>query len=230
LYLGAVGRDDRTGSSIVLRNNPGGVLLNMSTFITDPTCNNFPIVNIATVSGTAWHTVKMTTQYHEDLSLDVTTYVIDEGAAGQTTAQAVSWPHPWRQCNGFPYTPGASLKFSNGSDDTTAFNGFYYDDVSLQVLRSSANNTVVASFFTSFELTPPLDTDGDGVPDAIDNCPTTPNANQADTDGDGIGDVCDHVGPPTNKDQCKNGGWQTFDTPRRFKNQGDCIQYVNTGR
>ncbi len=34
-----------------------------------------------------------------------------------------------------------------------------------------------------------------------------------------------------NKDQCKNGGWQTF---RRadgstFKNQGDCIQYVNTG-
>jgi hypothetical protein len=39
-----------------------------------------------------------------------------------------------------------------------------------------------------------------------------------------------HVGPPTNKDQCKNGGWQSFDTPRRFKNQGDCIQFVNTGK
>jgi hypothetical protein len=38
------------------------------------------------------------------------------------------------------------------------------------------------------------------------------------------------VGPPTNKDQCKNGGWQTFNTPRTFKNQGDCIQYVNTGK
>lgn len=38
------------------------------------------------------------------------------------------------------------------------------------------------------------------------------------------------VGPPTNKDQCKNGGWQTFNTPRRFKNQGDCIQFVNTGK
>jgi hypothetical protein len=38
------------------------------------------------------------------------------------------------------------------------------------------------------------------------------------------------VGPPTNKDQCKNGGWQTFNVPRTFKNQGDCIQYFNTGK
>jgi hypothetical protein len=35
------------------------------------------------------------------------------------------------------------------------------------------------------------DTDGDGVPDATDNCPTEPNANQADIDGDGAGDACD---------------------------------------
>jgi hypothetical protein len=38
------------------------------------------------------------------------------------------------------------------------------------------------------------------------------------------------VGPPTNASQCKDGGWQTFNTPRSFKNQGDCIQYVNTGK
>lgn len=37
----------------------------------------------------------------------------------------------------------------------------------------------------------PPDTDGDGVPDAQDNCPLVANANQADLDGDGIGDVCD---------------------------------------
>jgi hypothetical protein len=34
---------------------------------------------------------------------------------------------------------------------------------------------------------------------------------------------------PTSKDQCKNGGWQSFNTPK-FKNQGDCIQFVNTGK
>ena len=34
------------------------------------------------------------------------------------------------------------------------------------------------------------DTDGDGVPDLIDNCPNIIN-NQSDGDGDGIGDACD---------------------------------------
>ena len=36
------------------------------------------------------------------------------------------------------------------------------------------------------------DTDGDGIADNLDNCPLTPNANQADNDQDGKGDVCDN--------------------------------------
>ena len=36
------------------------------------------------------------------------------------------------------------------------------------------------------------------------------------------------VGPAT-ADQCKKGGWQSFTSPA-FKNQGDCIQFVNTGK
>lgn len=36
----------------------------------------------------------------------------------------------------------------------------------------------------------------------------------------------------TTKDDCKNGGWQTVKRAdgSSFKNQGDCIQYVNTGK
>jgi hypothetical protein len=33
-------------------------------------------------------------------------------------------------------------------------------------------------------------------------------------------------GPPTSKDQCKNGGWTRFTDPP-FKNQGECVAYVN---
>jgi streptogramin lyase len=32
---------------------------------------------------------------------------------------------------------------------------------------------------------------------------------------------------PTSKDQCMNGGWMDFP---RFKNQGDCVSFVETGK
>jgi len=35
------------------------------------------------------------------------------------------------------------------------------------------------------------DTDGDGVTDAQDNCPNTPNSDQADSDDNGLGDACE---------------------------------------
>jgi hypothetical protein len=38
---------------------------------------------------------------------------------------------------------------------------------------------------------PLIDADGDGVPDASDNCPSIPNTSQADCDLDGTGDTCE---------------------------------------
>ena len=35
------------------------------------------------------------------------------------------------------------------------------------------------------------DSDGDGITDAVDNCPSDYNPDQTDTDGDGLGNVCD---------------------------------------
>ena len=37
---------------------------------------------------------------------------------------------------------------------------------------------------------PPPDSDGDGIPDVLDNCPSIPNEDQADADSDGVGDAC----------------------------------------
>ncbi len=46
----------------------------------------------------------------------------------------------------------------------------------------------------------PVDVDGDGVTDDIDNCPGVANADQIDADADGVGDVC------VNHDNCGSAG------------------------
>lgn len=46
-----------------------------------------------------------------------------------------------------------------------------------------------------------LDGDGDGVPNANDNCPTVLNPGQQDGDSDGPGDVCDNCPSVANADQ-----------------------------
>ena len=42
---------------------------------------------------------------------------------------------------------------------------------------------------------PPPDSDGDGVPDRVDDCPATANGSQGDLDRDGVGDACE-IGEP----------------------------------
>jgi len=46
-----------------------------------------------------------------------------------------------------------------------------------------------------------VDSDGDGVPNTLDNCPNDANANQADDDGDLIGNVCDNCATAANSGQ-----------------------------
>ena len=50
---------------------------------------------------------------------------------------------------------------------------------------------VTSTFNLGVECNVLPDRDDDGVIDDLDNCPDTPNRDQADSDGDGDGDVCD---------------------------------------
>jgi len=90
------------------------------------------------------------------------------------------------------------------------------------------------------------DADGDGIPDAEDNCVAVPNPDQADLDGDVVGDVCDNCSLRSNPaqddcdddycgnlcdcdynqdGQCDFGDWGPFAT--RFNRTGStCQQHV----
>jgi len=48
------------------------------------------------------------------------------------------------------------------------------------------------------------DTDGDGVPDPLDNCPSVPNASQTNSDADQLGDACDNCPTTYNPGQANS--------------------------
>jgi predicted extracellular nuclease len=70
---------------------------------------------------------------------------------------------------------------------------FSFDDDPSTPLRSADHDGLVLFVMSDF--------DADGHPDDADNCPTTPNPDQADGDGDGVGDACDNCPTTPNADQ-----------------------------
>lgn len=73
--------------------------------------------------------------------------------------------------------------------------------ITLQVVdNQGANDSCDA------KVTIEVDTDGDGVLDSDDNCPSDPNPDQADSDGDGVGNACDNCPNVANTDQADSDG------------------------
>lgn len=77
---------------------------------------------------------------------------------------------------------------SAGQSCTISFSAASYSPVSPNSLPGSNKSTSVTLNFVAPAVT---DTDGDGIADDEDNCPTVANADQEDADGDDLGDACD---------------------------------------
>lgn len=92
----------------------------------------------------------------------------------------------------------------------------------VKLLQQAVTRSIAA-----FEKSPAAgDADGDGVPDATDNCPHVANAGQSDVDGDGIGDACDNcsvVFNPNQIDLDHNGFGDVCNCPAGGDADGDGI-------
>lgn len=132
-----------------------------------------------------------------------------------TTGSTLSWstvtfdpsqPYTFRQSGSAPHDCPDSP-----ADMETISEGSVVRAFALNVGDTSTNDVGLDGHYDNVVLT----ADGD----------TTIYDFEVDEDGNGVADTA----PPTDKDDCKKGGWATFDNPS-FPNQGQCIKYVNTGK
>ena len=78
-----------------------------------------------------------------------------------------------------------------------------FDDTQLHAPINPNNNQYhdISHISFCYDVDVCSDSDGDGYCDDVDNCPNTPNPDQADGDGDGVGDACDNCPQTANSDQ-----------------------------
>jgi aminopeptidase N len=95
-----------------------------------------------------------------------------------------------------PFTMPVRLRLDTqfGSEVHTVWNDSADQDFVIETVDPPINllfdpdNWILKTAVTQVQL---ADADGDRVPDRNDNCPATPNENQANLDGDPAGDACD---------------------------------------
>jgi hypothetical protein len=112
----------------------------------------------------------------------------DEGQNLAFTVQTLAAPGSLT-LSAYPLPDGATFNTSTGQFSWTP-TGYQAGTYRINFTATDGEQTDLEEVTITVRDTI-VDTDGDGVPDAIDNCPTVPNPDQSDLDRNGVGDVCD---------------------------------------
>lgn len=120
-------------------------------------------------------------------------------AAGDAFDSAVRFPFNGAAAGLSASSPGRGCNTSTGGFEVLelAFDGDAVTALAVDFYQGCGAGSVISGGIRINSDVPPpafLDTDGDGIGDASDNCFLVANADQADSDTDGIGDACDTGG------------------------------------
>lgn len=122
------------------------------------------------------------------------------GSEADTITISVQSNSSWADISGLPNSlnlgPGETVKVS--IPFLIPFSALDGESTIVSVRVQSTRNPLMIDSAQIKATVSSQDTDGDGIPDVVDNCPTVLNPSQADKNGNGIGDACDNTPPVAN--------------------------------
>lgn len=156
-------------------------------FISDYGLSDYLIKTAAApITTGAWHQIGFSYDGSSSAT-GIKIYIDGMDQTGVSVVDSLSGPILNNQPFEIGYRSVAALQPFNGILDDVRM---YSDTLSAAQVSALYAGQCNAGAFVS-PPPPPVDTDGDGVIDTIDNCPLISNADQNDVDHDSIGDMCD---------------------------------------
>ncbi|MEO8445827.1 MAG: thrombospondin type 3 repeat-containing protein [Gammaproteobacteria bacterium] len=152
----------------------------------------------STAVNHAWRVRDATTGLQVDVLPGFADFSIPDGSitqpvAGYTNHTVFGRLYRSSENAGWTFGPNVQVPYNDGENIDGKDIVLWYEGYLPHSASEGSNlwHSTGVRLVSNLTPPPPLDTDGDGVPDASDNCTLVANPDQFDGDGDGYGNLCD---------------------------------------